>query len=101
MKKYKVYIGKLQNVKNRYTFYSSDNGYMAVYSDRPPEGLFERVNETDLPENIKKWLSKCKLEINSKYMRKHIEDYSDIMRRFTEAFETELQKAVAEQKNGG
>lgn len=99
MRKYKVYVGGLQDVKNRYQFYSSDDGYMAVYADRPPAGAFERADEERLPEDIKKWLSRCKLEINSRYMRRHIEEYADIMRRFTDTFETELQKAVEE--NGG
>lgn len=94
MKSYHVYIGPLQPAQCKHTYYSSDSGYMILYSDRVPPGEFYRVpleKEKNLTRAEIEWLCACKKEINRAEIQAHPDRYAEMISEFVSRLENELQ----------
>ncbi len=101
MDKFQLYIGILQDTDEdeRFSFYEKKTAkaldYMLVYSDKQPNGRFIKCDDkviAELTSSEKKWLTLCKLTVNSEAMAKNEETYAELLGKFADLLEQELRK---------
>jgi hypothetical protein len=97
MGKYSLYIGKLQNLPEyvKYSYYSSDSGYLLAYSDKEIRGMSKvpLENESRLLNAEKVWLKQCKMALNGNALKESKKEYLQLLSDFLDNFEKELIEA--------
>lgn len=110
MDTFQLYIGILQDTDEdvRFSFYekktASTLDYMLVYSDKQPDGSFVKCDDkviAELTSSEKKWLTLCKLTVNSEAMAKNEETYAELLAKFADLLEQELRKERSRINGGG
>ena len=99
--KYSLYAGALQKTdSNLYSYFGGNSTYMLVYTDNPLTGDFIKIpveKESNLTEDEKLWLNRCKVAINTRHVKKNIDDYSYFLNEFLDKFEKELKSEKEKQ----
>ena len=96
-KKYRLYVGLLQNIPEyaEFSFYDSAKRRLLLLCDREPDGKFALVPDElyrDLIPTERAWLNASCAEINRRWLAEHRAEAEDTANAFLDAFEEELKE---------
>lgn len=101
---YKLYVGKPQKLPAtvKYAHYCMATNEMLVYAEEQPTEAFAEVSEeqqTRLNSEQRKWLTQCKIAINTAAMAEKTNEYTALLNGFLEEFEKELENELSKAKD--
>lgn len=105
MKKYRVYIGAIQNLSNKteYSFCDPLMARMLVFAERKPEGDFRIMTKSEqktLSDKENTWLTKSRFGVAMNNASQTANEFAQSMSQLMDALEEELKKEKEAMNDG-